>query len=187
MVNCVVLTADGTRAVTGDASGLVRVWDTEIGALCQPVLHGHDAGITTLAVDCSQVASGDSRSPRATLCLASRCTKGTRLLWSWPSDDPVMSSSEISFEEPLQLSFHGEFDFAETSRWREKRCRYDDMPDTFTMRASTEATSPGCVVRRDATFRVFEVVPFFFATRRMRMCPSRWARLRHPVSDCTCV
>jgi WD40 repeat protein len=60
MVNCVVLTADGSRAITGDASGLVRVWDTEIGALCEPVLLGHDTGITTLAVDCSQVTSGDS-------------------------------------------------------------------------------------------------------------------------------
>jgi WD40 repeat protein len=60
MVNCVVLTADRTRAITGDASGLVRVWDTKIGALCQPVLLGHDAKITTLAVDCSQVTSGDS-------------------------------------------------------------------------------------------------------------------------------
>jgi hypothetical protein len=159
-VNCILLSADGSRAITGDEGGVVRVWDAETGVLCEPVLLEHVTEITTLAVDCSQVTRGDSRSPGVGLCLASRCANGTRLLWSWPCKDSVKSSSEIPFEQPLQPSCHVEFDVTGTSRWREQRYWWKDRPDTFIMRASTETSSPGCAVGYDRTTNcVFEVLP----------------------------
>jgi WD domain, G-beta repeat len=183
MFNSVVLTADRTRAITGDASGLVRVWDAESGALCQLVLHGHDTGITTLAVDFSQVTSGDSgrgesfgrmsrslkvelrerrarnRSLRGSIRFASRDASSTCFLWNWPREDPVKNLSQISFEQALEQVFVDVLDLTEASRWREQRYSWMNRPDTFTMRASTEENSLGCTVGSVRGF-VLEVVPF---------------------------
>jgi WD40 repeat protein len=152
--------------------GLLRVWDTEIGALCEPVLLGHNARITTLAVDCSQLTSGDygrgesigrtsrswkvklrerrarNRSLRGSLRFASRDASGTCFLWNWPLEDPVENRSHIPFEQALEQVFVDVLDLIEASRLREQRYRWLDKPDTFTMR-TTETNSPGCEVDSD--------------------------------------
>jgi hypothetical protein len=46
--------ADGSRAITGDEGGVVRVSDTETGVLCEPILRRHNTDITALAVECSK-------------------------------------------------------------------------------------------------------------------------------------
>jgi hypothetical protein len=67
--------------------------------------------------------------------------------------------SEIPFEQALGQVFADVLDLTETSHWREQLFWWEDKPDTFTLRSSTEAISPGCAVRRDAPERVFEVLP----------------------------
>jgi WD40 repeat protein len=187
-VNCIVLTADGLQAITGDEGGVVRVWDTGTGELCEPILRRHNAEITAVALEYSKAASGDSdrrgrggrigrkcrslqgkvkqqragsRSPRVGLCLATRDASATCLLWNWPCEDSVKSSSETPFEQALEQVFDDVLDLTETSSWREQRYWWKDKPDTFTMRGSTEANSPGCAVGYErATNRELEVSPF---------------------------
>jgi WD domain, G-beta repeat len=184
-VNCIVLSADGSRAITGVEGGVVRVWDAETGVLCQPTLRWHNTGITTLALECSKATSGNSgrcgrgtldtnsrglennlkqlragsRSPRETLCVATRDASGTCLLWNWPCEDPGRSSFKIPFERPLQHVFFRVLDLTETSCWHEQRYWWKDRPDAFTLCSSTEASVSGCKVGRGGRFKMLEVLP----------------------------
>jgi WD40 repeat protein len=180
-VNCIMLTADGSRAITGDAGGVVRVWDTENGVLCEPVLRGHTEAIASLAAESRVAKNVDSGlhccdeslefeprslekpaplSPQANLCFLCRDASGICLLWNWPSKDPV-NVAEVPSEQVLQQLFPGELDVTETCHWREKWCWWTGKPDSFTLKASTEANSRGCVVGHGrARYRDLEVSPY---------------------------
>jgi hypothetical protein len=117
--NCILTSTDGSRAITGDAGGVLRARDAETGVLCHLILRGYVTEITVLAVVCSEETSGDidqrgrgasigrkarslkgkpsqllaeSRSPRVGLCPPSRDESGACLLWNWPREDAVRGS-----------------------------------------------------------------------------------------------
>jgi hypothetical protein len=116
--------------------------------LCHLDLRGYVTEITVLAVECSEETSGDidqrgrgasigrkarslkgklsqllaeSRSPRVGLC-PPRDESGACLLWNWPREDPVRSSSGIPFEPTLQCACCSELDLTETVRLHEQLC-----------------------------------------------------------------
>jgi WD40 repeat protein len=173
MATCAVLAADGSRNITGDLSGVVRVWDTMTGELCGPALRQHARAITTLAAECSLSKFGDRdrrghdgnvtsetnwmanfkrlvgfgpQNPSTGLNFASCDAGGTCRLWRWPVENPVKSSSEIPFEQSLRKLFDGELDFSEPGCWQEQRYWWIDKPTKFRLSASAEARSAGCVV-----------------------------------------
>jgi WD40 repeat protein len=155
----IALTTDGSRAVTGDVGGVVRVWDTKTGMLFEPILRGHVNMVSTLSAEFTPARSNDigwrgcdecldvgarswerpgSRSPR-THCFASSDFNDTFLLWNWPCEHPMKSSSDIPIEEPLRQVFGGELDVNETFRWREQRSwQYNGTRNAFAMRSSKQ-------------------------------------------------
>jgi WD40 repeat protein len=177
-VSCVLLSADGSRAITGGSSGVLRVWDAETGVLREPVLLGHTADISSLA-ECGLAGNIDggwrgcdegldvgacnlerprSRSPRASLRFASRDKTGKCFLWSWPSATPVKSSFHVILAQPLQHVFLGELDTTKARRWHEQR---SCIPKLFLLRDSTDAYLPGCRIYLNGVMRrELFVVPY---------------------------
>jgi WD40 repeat protein len=59
-VKTVVLSADGSRALTGDDGGVVRVWNAATGMQCESALRRHYTDATALAVEFSKATTGYS-------------------------------------------------------------------------------------------------------------------------------
>jgi WD40 repeat protein len=199
-VNCIMLTADSSRAITGDAEGVLRVWNVETGMQCEPVLSRHTAGRLSLGTKCRIVRNADSGwrgceesldlgarslersvppSLQPNLWFSSRDKNGTSQLWNWPSENPI-NMCEVTSKQLLQHLFPGERDVTEIIYWREKRCWRKGKPDTFTLHAATEASSPGCVVGRGrAENRELEVLPF--------AAPPQWCNCAARVELESCV
>ena len=50
-VNCMTVTADGKKLISGGADGKVKIWDTDSKKLLDTVDSGHKTGVTAIAVD----------------------------------------------------------------------------------------------------------------------------------------
>jgi WD40 repeat protein len=59
-VKSIALSADGSRALTGDEGGVVRVWNAATGMQCVSALRRHNTDTTALAVEYSKATSGYS-------------------------------------------------------------------------------------------------------------------------------